>query len=116
MYGSGEPKAKVHIKERSVARGAMRSVSLGIAEAYMNHQIEIEDPLDNALQIAYLNGLPLTNYLIPILATEDRQISSASRKNILPITMTSVMNFTNYGLIMRPWPTPAPIFVIQKIA
>lgn len=54
-YGDGQPRAKVALKSKSVARAMMRNLSLGTGESYMDKSLDIKEPLDNFFRIVYEN-------------------------------------------------------------
>lgn len=58
-YGSGSPKVAVQIKNQSLVRRMMTrrlNLSLGTGEAYMDHQLEISEPLDQFFRIVFENN------------------------------------------------------------
>lgn len=59
QYGRGKPHARLTIKSAKVLRRALRNPSLALGEAYMNGEVDIEEPLTDLLQLAELNPLDL---------------------------------------------------------
>ena len=53
-YGNGKPSVDITIHSPKVVRAAMRNLSLGIGEAYMDKTFEAE-PIGNFLDIVYMN-------------------------------------------------------------
>lgn len=77
-YGSGQPLAKVRIKDKAVGRAMMRNLSLGAAEAYMHGTLEIEEPIIDVLHIFARNRLSFEKFF-STTASYRRQIN---RKHI----------------------------------
>lgn len=55
-YGKGEPNAKLHIKDASVARNIVRDPTMGFGEGYMSGQIDVTGDVYNVAALANLNS------------------------------------------------------------
>ncbi len=58
-YGQGAPTASITITTPKVLRRALRSPSVALGEAYMNGDVEVQEPLQDLLKLAELNPLNL---------------------------------------------------------
>lgn len=58
-YGHGAPQASISIKTPKVLRRALRSPSVALGEAYLNGDLDVEEPFQNLLRLAVLNPLNL---------------------------------------------------------
>lgn len=58
-YGRGQPKAGVTIKRPGILKKAVRNPSLVLGEAYMNGDIDVDEPLENLIQLGQANPLRL---------------------------------------------------------
>lgn len=54
-YGKGQPKAHLTIHTPKVLRAMLHNPSLAIGEAYMNGEVEVEEPLENIVTLARQN-------------------------------------------------------------
>lgn len=59
-YGHGTPKAHITLKDRKVLRKMVKSPSLALGEAYMNGDIDIDEPIEDLIRLGELNPLNLS--------------------------------------------------------